>query len=289
MAARHKPTWIAVLDGAQARFFALRKGDDGQIFEEAAPALNADLSREDRGKPGRAFASAGGGLRHAVEPRSNARKLEKHNFAREVAEALDAALAERRYDRLVLVAPPRSLGELRELLSARVRACTSQEVPKDLTKLAPAALWEKLSAHLLQAATLPNGAGAPATAKANGGSVPLSIVFRNMEASVSVQAGALRHAAKLERKYGRIVSCRVTVEAPPLRQRKGRLFRATVELLLPGREISAKSADESRHAHEDATAALRDAFAAAERQLQDHVRRISAPRGTSRAAASQRE
>ena len=102
MTARQKATWIAVLDGTQARFFALRKNGDGQVFEEAAQALNADLprySRDERSdRPSRALGA--GKARGAVEPRHDYNKLAKHNFAREVAGTLDAAFADRRYDRL---------------------------------------------------------------------------------------------------------------------------------------------------------------------------------------------
>ncbi|HEY0282546.1 MAG TPA: host attachment protein, partial [Rhizomicrobium sp.] len=267
-----------VMDGAQARFFALRKNGDGQVFEEAAEALNADLprySREDGSdKPERAFAV--GKARGVVEPRHDYIKLAKHNFAREVAGMLDAALADRRYDRLVLVAPPRSLGELRELLSERVKASLAHEVPKNLTKLGADALRKKLSGFQVTAAA-PVGAPvlraeAKETTKAKV-SLPVSVVFRNMAESPTVHSTALKQAAKLGRKYGRIVRCKVTVEAPHRHHRKGRLFLANVDLALPGRETTTKGTGKNRHAHEDVNVALRDAFDAASRQLQDHFRR----------------
>jgi protein required for attachment to host cells/ribosome-associated translation inhibitor RaiA len=278
MTARQKTTWIAVLDGTQARFFALRKNDDGRIFEETAEALSADLprySRDERSdRPSRAFAV--GKARGAVEPRHDYNKLAKHNFTREVAGTLDAACADRRYDRLVLVAPPRSLGELRELLSERVQASLAHEVPKNLTKLGPDALRKKLSGLLvtapppLDAAVSRDELKVKIKAKV---SLPMSVVFRNMEASPSVHSAALKHLAKLGRKFGRIVRCRVTVEAPHRHHRKGRLFQANVELLLPGHEITTKGAGKNNHAHEDVNVALRDAFAAATRQLQDFRRK----------------
>ncbi|MGC9954868.1 MAG: host attachment protein [Rhizomicrobium sp.] len=280
MTARQKTTWIAVLDGAQARFFALRNnGDGGQIFEEAAEALSADLprySRDERSdRPVRAFAV--GKARGAVEPRHDYIKLAKHNFAREVAGTLDAACADHRYDQLVLVAPPRSLGELRELLSERAQAVMVHEVPKNLTKLSTDALRKKLSGLLVKTAMPLNGSGsrdAKAKIKTRAKvSLPVSVVFRNMEASPTVHSAALEHVAKLGRKFGRIVRCRVTVEAPHRHHRKGRLFQANVELVLPGREITTKGAGKNKHAHEDVNVALRDAFTAATRQLQDFRRK----------------
>ncbi len=278
MTARQKTTWIAVLDGTQARFFALRKNGDGQVFEEAAETLSADLPRHSRDgggeKPSRALGA--GKARGALEPRHDYNKLAKHNFAREVAVTLDAALADRRYNQLVLVAPPRSLGELRELLSERVQASLAHEVPKNLTKLGADALRKKLSGLLVQATPPPGAAVSRGEAKEKTKakvSVPVSVVFRNMEASPTVQSAALRHMAKLGRRYGRIIRCRVTVEAPHRHHRKGRLFLANVDLTLPGREITTKGTGKNKHAHEDVNVALRDAFDAAARQLQDYFRR----------------
>jgi len=285
MAAKLKPTWIAVSDGAQARFFALRKNDDGHTFEEAADALQANLkgaAREERGnKPGRSFASAGGGLRHAMEPRSNFLKLEKHNFAREVAGTLDTACSEGRYGALVLVAPPRSLGELRELLSEKALGCVTLEVPKDLTQLTPNALWAQLSKHFVKAAKLkPSKASKSVATKAS--AVPISVVFRNMDASEFIQASAVKHAAKLGKKFERIVNCRVIVE------RKGKLFRVAVELALPGRDIAAKSVSDAARAHGDVSAALRDAFSIAERQLHDYMQRMKGGTPQARRTSSMR-
>ncbi|MDE2134008.1 MAG: host attachment protein [Alphaproteobacteria bacterium] len=276
MSARQEITWIAVLDGAQARFFALRKNGDGMVFEAAAEALSADLprySRDERSdRPARAFAV--GKARGAVEPRHDYNKLAKHNFTREVAIALEVAFAEGRYDQLVLVAPPRSLGELRELLSERLLASLAHEVPKNLTNLGTDALRKKLSALLVKAATPLGGPVPRAEQKPKADvSLPVSVVFRNMEASPAVHATALKYVAKLDRKFGRIVKCRVTVEAPHRHHRKGRLFRANVDLVLPGREITTKRSGESNHAHEDVNVALRDAFDAATRQLQDYFKR----------------
>jgi protein required for attachment to host cells/ribosome-associated translation inhibitor RaiA len=291
MAAKQKPTWIAVSDGAQARFFALSKNDDGVTFEEAADAMQTDLKavvREERGnKPGRSFASAGGGLRHAMEPRSNYLKLEKHNFAREVAAALDTACAKGRYGPLVLVAPPRSLGELRELLSERVLSSVTLEVPKDLTQLTPNALWKQLSTHFVKAAKI-NPAKSPKAVKAKVSAIPLSIVFRSMDPSVSIKAMVHKHLEKLGRKFDRIVNCRVIVEAPLSSQRKGKLFRVAVELELPGRDIAAKSKNAVEQAHEDVDAALRNAFNIAGRQLHDYMERMKSSTPQARRTSSMR-
>lgn len=269
MVAKTKPTWIAVMDGTQAKFYALRRGDDGQIFEEVAGPLAAKRSvRSD--KPGRGFSAAYSG-RHAMG--ANSERSDTMPFSREVAAALDAALAEKRYDQLVLVAPPRNLAELRECLTTRVRETLAHQVPKNLIKLGTDALWEKLSVILLKAARPVNG-GASRVATVSGNSLPVSVVFRNMEPSATVQAGAVKYAAKLGKKFGRIQTCRVIVDAPKHVHRKVKEFRVSIDLKLPGHEIATKSTSSDKAVYDDLSLALREAFATATRQLQDHVRKV---------------
>ncbi len=274
MAAKSKPTWIAVMDATQARFFALRRGEDGQVFEEVAMPLAAKQMRKPRTlrdeKPGR---RAGNGVRHAVEPRTDYYKLASTTFTREVAGTLDAALAGRRYERLVIVAPPRNLPILRQYLTARVRETLVHEVPKNFANLGTDALWEKLSGILLREAKALNGSAAR-VATQSGGSLPVSVVFRNMEASPAVQASALKYAAKLGRKFDRIVNCRVTIEAPHHARRVIKMFRVAVDLKVPGRDIASKFGGDDPSAHADIATAMREAFAAATRQMQDHVLRM---------------
>ena len=71
--------------------------------------------------PGRTFSASRNGVRHAFEPPHGYHKLEKHRFMATLADALDDACGRRAFDDLILVAPCRSLGELRGLLSKRVQ------------------------------------------------------------------------------------------------------------------------------------------------------------------------
>jgi protein required for attachment to host cells len=264
MAAKQETTWIVVLDGGQAQFYALRKDEDGQVFERAAEPLSAETRVAT--KPGRSFAT--GKARGVVEPRQNVRKLEKHDFIRAIAGLLDVAAGRRKFARLVLAAPPRSLGELRDILSDRVLAALTHEIPKTLTKFPPDLLWKKLSAQLLTAAKPLAGRrskdkSAPA--------VPVSVQFRNTASSPAVEADAMRYAAQLSRKFARIESCKVTIESPRRLSPKGRAFEINLDVVLAGRRIASRSAGDGRHSHENAHNALRIAFTAIERQLRDHA------------------
>ncbi len=102
--------------------------------------------------------------------------------------------------------------------------------------------------------------------------VPVEIAFRHLDSSDAVEARIHEHIAKLKRVFDRLVSCRVTVE---LVQRTSRRFAVTVEANVPGKAyfVGNSSADEA-HLHDDVYLALRDAFAAVQRQLQDHAEKL---------------
>jgi ribosome-associated translation inhibitor RaiA len=102
--------------------------------------------------------------------------------------------------------------------------------------------------------------------------VPLEIVFRNVDHSSSVEAAVRARAAKLEQFAGNLTSCRVTVEAPHKNHRQGNLYAVCVDLRFPGGEAVANRSPTEKHTHEDVYVALRDAFNAARRQLQDRQR-----------------
>jgi protein required for attachment to host cells len=147
MEPRHKRTLIVVADGARARFFEPRH--DAQAL---VPASSADMVAPDSrlqnqeivaDRPGRGFGSAEASThRHAFEPPHDPHKLEKHNFMAALAQALDEICEQ--YDRLVLVAPSRSLGELDTLMSQQVKTMVSHRVAKDLTAASPPDLWRAL-------------------------------------------------------------------------------------------------------------------------------------------------
>lgn len=100
----------------------------------------------------------------------------------------------------------------------------------------------------------------------------LQITFRNIDASPSVEEKVRERARELERFHDRILSCRVVIEAPN-RRRHGDLYHVRIDLKVPGREIVVKRDPPEHHAHEDIHVAVRDAFDAVRRRLEDHVRR----------------
>lgn len=102
--------------------------------------------------------------------------------------------------------------------------------------------------------------------------IPLEIHFHNTAKSDAVEAAIRERAAKLEKFADRIVSCRVTVDAPHKHHRQGKLFRVSVDVHIPGGHIVVSRDPAEHHAHEDVYVAIRDAFDATRRQLQDRLR-----------------
>ena len=96
----------------------------------------------------------------------------------------------------------------------------------------------------------------------------LQITVRDMPHSEALDAKIRQKVAGLERLFGRMTACRVTVEAPHHHQRHGSHFCVRLDIMVPGAEIVVNR-DHSR----DPYIALRDAFQAARRQLSEHVQR----------------
>ncbi len=100
------------------------------------------------------------------------------------------------------------------------------------------------------------------------------VVFRGIDATPSLANLIEKKISALERSYQRITSCRVTVEKRDKRGQKGHLFQVAVELEVPGGVIIVNRKPGDLDAHENVRVAIRDSFAAARRQLDDHVRKI---------------
>jgi ribosome-associated translation inhibitor RaiA len=101
----------------------------------------------------------------------------------------------------------------------------------------------------------------------------VEVTFRGVEPSDPVERSVREHAERLER-FGRVTSCRVVVEARHRHQRHGQLYHVRIELMAPGGEIVVTHDPEQDHSHEDVYVAIRDAFDAARRRLEDQVRAV---------------
>lgn len=144
---------IVVADQAEARFYDAEPPDaglhaSGHLSDPTARLHERDLVSD---RPGRVFerASAPGARRgatghHDTGGERTARKTAAAAFARRIALTLERAQRQGRFDRIVLMANPRFLGMLRQVLSPRLGRCVVAEVPKDLVHQSD----QVVSAHL---------------------------------------------------------------------------------------------------------------------------------------------
>jgi ribosomal subunit interface protein len=97
---------------------------------------------------------------------------------------------------------------------------------------------------------------------------PLQIVIRDMPHSEAVEIHIKEKVEKLESFYAHIVGCKVTLEIAGKHKHQGKLFNVRLDISVPGAELVV-----NRDLHENLYAALRDAFDAAKRKLEDYARR----------------
>lgn len=138
--------WVLVADAGRARVLEMK----GNRLDTLAPVggleFEAELppSREiGSDRPGRGFESVGH-TRHAKESPSDPHRELKRRFAERLARMLHEQHTAKRFDRLVIVAPPATLGDLRAGLSDPLKSVVTNELAADLTKVP----IEELPSHL---------------------------------------------------------------------------------------------------------------------------------------------
>jgi protein required for attachment to host cells len=134
---------IVVADRETARFF--RHAHPGAVLE----AHGSDISRPSPGdmtadRPGRTFDSVGAG-RHAMDPQTSYKDLERQGMAHAIVERIEAAVHAHEVERLALLIEPQLLGELRPMLSKPVQDRVVLENGIHLTQAKPAELAERLT------------------------------------------------------------------------------------------------------------------------------------------------
>jgi protein required for attachment to host cells len=137
-------TWLLVADSAQAKIFRAKLGERSLELVHAVASPDArkqskEIASDRQGRrmdaptPGR-----GGGApfqKSSMDWPTDPQRHAQQSFASDVAEWLDAAAKAGRFDRLVIAAGPRALGDLRAAFSSHVGERVSREVDKDLTEL----------------------------------------------------------------------------------------------------------------------------------------------------------
>ena len=125
--------FVVVVDGE--RMLLLRNRGDAQFphlelveQDEQQSRANRELRRD---SPGRSFASVGPG--RSAYNEADSRQIGEDRFAADTAETLNRLALEGRFQSLVIVASPRTLGELRRHYHDELAKRLIGEVPKNLT------------------------------------------------------------------------------------------------------------------------------------------------------------
>jgi protein required for attachment to host cells len=130
-----KTSWIVVAESARARIFAV-SGAEGKLVEVAGlshPESRLHDTELSSDVPGRSFDSHGQG-RHGMEQATDPHEREVQAFAVEIARHIDSGIKARSFDSLVLIAPPKFLGQLRSRLSKSARDIVVGELDKNLVE-----------------------------------------------------------------------------------------------------------------------------------------------------------
>lgn len=97
--------------------------------------------------------------------------------------------------------------------------------------------------------------------------IPLQVSLHGIAHSDALYSAIREKAERLDRYYDHLMSCRVVLELGGRHKRKGKQFNVRIDLKVPGGELAV-----TREHHDDLQVALRDAFDAARRRLEDYAR-----------------
>ena len=105
-------------------------------------------------------------------------------------------------------------------------------------------------------------------------STRIQVVFRNMDRSAEVEQLINEKAKKLERVFDRITKVRVTVEMPHKQHKQGNNYQVSVDLSVPEKEIVVtRDTNGNSSTPESIFKAVKEAFEATRRQLEDYARK----------------
>ena len=125
---------VLVTDGRKTLFFR-NEGDQNQIdlrteaHDEREDAdFNRDLATD---APGVSFQSGGDG--HSTYEETDFKQLEENRWAHTAAEEVNKRALANDFEAIAIIAPPKTLGELRKKLHKEAERRVVAEIPKEMT------------------------------------------------------------------------------------------------------------------------------------------------------------
>jgi protein required for attachment to host cells len=147
---RGKVTWIVVADGQRATVY--HNDGPGKGLEiipglgghQEVPRSNEIISDAQGRMQGYGASGAA-----PMTSRTDPHELEEQRFTESLADEVNRAALAKQFDRLILAAPPRTLGILRKSLSSHATERVIAELDKDLTKSSRADLASHVDGHIV--------------------------------------------------------------------------------------------------------------------------------------------
>jgi protein required for attachment to host cells len=138
-------TWVLVADGDSARFL-WRPGDGVPLAELHDLAVTSDALRQQHGRR----TAVHNGVNHGRQARpahDTLQNEDERQFLRHIAGRLNLAVQDAVAGRLIIIAPPRAMGILRDYLSPAARGHVVCEIAKDLVRESVAEINARLGVH----------------------------------------------------------------------------------------------------------------------------------------------
>ncbi len=139
-------TWVVVADAREAQIYV--RGRPHDVLVPVGDPLAAEPVEREQGRHalGRVYESRST-ARHMHEPHVDVREETRRRFMLEIGEKLETSWEQHAFDRLVLIGPPKVIGDLRRTLSDDMQRTVIAEVGKELTHAPLQALTLYLTNH----------------------------------------------------------------------------------------------------------------------------------------------
>ena len=142
------------MDSSRADFWRLETDENGrERLDEVTTPMYSHLHAHARDvrsdQPGR-YQRGASSQQDTFDTEHDPHKLEKHDFVRKVVERLQSAHDAHEFARLAIVAPQRTIGEMRALAGEKLSRTFWREIGKDLVKLNRDQLWTHISPDLVE-------------------------------------------------------------------------------------------------------------------------------------------
>lgn len=126
-------SWVLVADGKKAIFLRNDLNTRDYDLRVVWHQENENPASVEQGSDRAGRASSVPGMRRAALQETDWHQLSEDNFAKEVAAILDRAAHDGAFDEIVVVAPPRVLGDIRAEIAPATKKKVVAEIPKNLT------------------------------------------------------------------------------------------------------------------------------------------------------------